>query len=135
MIGSFAVRSPIFSGFNCDKIVLIRSPIFTKGTAARQPPFNIYFLDFSKTFIPLLRDLIRCLFRAGLEELAHMAVDDASDLLDVVLGCRLILADNTLDQPSSYRSSAVIFMTFAASLALLASFHRIEAKPSGERIE
>ena len=26
-------------------------------------------------------------------------------------------------------------MTFAASLALLASFHRIEAKPSGERIE
>ena len=32
-------------------------------------------------------------------------------------------------------SKDVIPMTFAASLALELSFHKIEAKPSGERIE
>ena len=37
--------------------------------------------------------------------------------------------------PSSFNSLAVIFMTRAASSARLLSFHRIDAKPSGERTE
>ena len=37
--------------------------------------------------------------------------------------------------PAFFRSLAVSFMTSAASFALLLSFHRILAKPSGERIE
>ena len=37
--------------------------------------------------------------------------------------------------PSSFNSAAVIFMTRAASSARLLSFHRIDAKPSGERTE
>ena len=37
--------------------------------------------------------------------------------------------------PRRFRSSDVIFMTSLASLARSASFHNIEAKPSGDRIE
>ena len=36
---------------------------------------------------------------------------------------------------SSFKSFAVIFITLAASKARLLSFQRIEAKPSGERME
>ena len=37
--------------------------------------------------------------------------------------------------PNSFKSSAVIFITLAASEALFPSFQRIAANPSGERIE
>lgn len=92
-------------------------------------------LILAEPFITFLCDLFTCHAGIFLQKFLDMFLEIPTDGLHGTLVCPPYSGTIRSITPRRFRSSDVIFMTSLASLALSASFHNIEAKPSGDRIE